>query len=221
MTKFSYPGLLTALQYLTSVAGVWTLAKLGLLYHDPFNFQTAKKSLTPLLVAIADDTAFRIQEAAMSFQAYNFVPCDYFRSKENNLCHGFHSNRRVVNKFLTVAINVMIWDKHASSIGLVCLLFTLAGGVLYQQSVTTKWNSPLPREAVAKQGNADNDTAELDEEKQKLGIGCFKIFIIISHRKLKRGVFYYLWDSLALLHQDTAVMVNHFHVRKSQARRVS
>lgn len=110
ITKFSYPGLLTALQYLTSVAGVWTLGKLGLLYHDPFNLQTAKKfapaalvfylaiftnthllkhanvdtfivfrSLTPLLVAIADDTAFRIQEAAMSFQAYNFVPCDYFR----------------------------------------------------------------------------------------------------------------------------------------------
>uniref|UniRef100_A0A0D3GZI0 Sugar phosphate transporter domain-containing protein n=1 Tax=Oryza barthii TaxID=65489 RepID=A0A0D3GZI0_9ORYZ len=154
MTKFSYPGLLTALQYLTSVAGVWTLAKLGLLYHDPFNFQTAKK----------------FAPAALAF--YLAIFTNTYTSpeaKENNLCHGFHSNRRVVNKFLTVAINVMIWDKHASSIGLVCLLFTLAGGVLYQQSVTTKWNSPLPREAVAKQGNADNDTAELDEEKQKLG----------------------------------------------------
>ncbi|EAZ06746.1 hypothetical protein OsI_28990 [Oryza sativa Indica Group] len=50
MTKFSYPGLLTALQYLTSVAGVWTLAKLGLLYHDPFNFQTAKKFAPAALV---------------------------------------------------------------------------------------------------------------------------------------------------------------------------
>jgi len=91
ITKFSYPGLLTALQYLTSVVGVWVLGKLGLLYHDPFNFQTAKKfapaavvfylaiftnthllkhanvdtfivfrSLTPLLVAIAD-TTFRKQ----------------------------------------------------------------------------------------------------------------------------------------------------------------
>ena len=74
----------------------------------------------------------------------------------------------VVNKFLTVAINVMIWDKHASSFGLVCLLFTLAGGVLYQQSVTSKGNSSVQREAVAKQGKADNDTAELDEEKQSL-----------------------------------------------------
>ncbi|TYJ24544.1 hypothetical protein E1A91_A08G267500v1 [Gossypium mustelinum] len=46
----------------------------------------------------------------------------------------------VVNKFLTVLINILIWDKHATPIGLVCLLFTLAGGVLYQQSVT----SPKP-----------------------------------------------------------------------------
>ncbi|KAK2357797.1 GDP-mannose transporter GONST3 [Trifolium repens] len=42
----------------------------------------------------------------------------------------------VVNKFLTVAINVTIWDKHASPAGLVYLLFTIVGGVLYQQSVT-------------------------------------------------------------------------------------
>lgn len=42
----------------------------------------------------------------------------------------------VVNKFLTVAINVSIWDKHASPFGLLCLMFTIAGGVLYQQSVS-------------------------------------------------------------------------------------
>jgi hypothetical protein len=74
----------------------------------------------------------------------------------------------VVNKFLTVAINVMIWDKHASAFGLVCLLFTLAGGVLYQQSVTTKGNSPAQREMAAKQGRGDDDAIELDEENQRL-----------------------------------------------------
>ena len=46
-------------------------------------------------------------------------------------------------------------------------LFTLAGGVLYQQSVTTKGNSPAQREAAAKQGRED-DTTELDEENQRL-----------------------------------------------------
>ncbi|KAL1546189.1 GDP-fucose transporter 1 [Salvia divinorum] len=91
ITKFNYPGLLTALQYLTSAAGVWILGKLGFLRHDPFTLETAKefmpaalvfylaiftntnllrhanvdtfivfRSLTPLLVAIAD-TAFRKQ----------------------------------------------------------------------------------------------------------------------------------------------------------------
>jgi len=74
----------------------------------------------------------------------------------------------VVNKFLTVAINVMIWDKHASTFGLVCLLFTLTGGVLYQQSVTTKGNSSAQREAAAKQGRGDDDAVELDEESQRL-----------------------------------------------------
>ncbi|EPS73135.1 hypothetical protein M569_01619, partial [Genlisea aurea] len=42
----------------------------------------------------------------------------------------------VVNKFLTVVINVLLWDKHASPFGLLCLVLTLLGGVLYQQSVT-------------------------------------------------------------------------------------
>ncbi|XP_013618250.1 PREDICTED: GDP-mannose transporter GONST4-like [Brassica oleracea var. oleracea] len=42
----------------------------------------------------------------------------------------------VVNKFLTVVINVVIWDKHATPVGLVCLLVTICGGVGYQQSVT-------------------------------------------------------------------------------------
>ncbi|KAJ4824625.1 GDP-fucose transporter 1, partial [Turnera subulata] len=49
----------------------------------------------------------------------------------------------VVNKFLTVMINVMIWDRHASPFGLLCLLFTLSGGVLYQQSVTGGSSPPV------------------------------------------------------------------------------
>lgn len=65
----------------------------------------------------------------------------------------------VVNKFLTVAINVVIWDKHASPVGLVCLLFTIVGGVLYQQSVTGPGNVPQPqRDAlVSKQEDIENN----------------------------------------------------------------
>uniref|UniRef100_A0ACD5XKD5 Uncharacterized protein n=1 Tax=Avena sativa TaxID=4498 RepID=A0ACD5XKD5_AVESA len=74
----------------------------------------------------------------------------------------------VVNKFLTVAINVTIWDKHASPFGLVSLLFTLAGGVLYQQSVSAKGNTAATQhERSSEQPKDDSDSAD-DEEKQKL-----------------------------------------------------
>ncbi|KAG6437771.1 hypothetical protein SASPL_102699 [Salvia splendens] len=273
ITKFNYPGLLTALQYLTSAAGVWILGKLGFLHYDPFNLETAKKflpaalvfylaiftntnllrhanvdsfivfrSLTPLLVAITD-TAFRRQPcpSKMTFLslviilggAVGYVAADdgltltayswafaylvtittemvYIKHIVTNLglntrgfvlynnllslmiaplfwvltgeyadvfaalgpssgadllepvafsavslsCvfgllisfFGFAARKAisataftvtgVVNKFFTVAINVLIWDKHATPFGLVCLLLTIVGGVFYQQSVT-------------------------------------------------------------------------------------
>lgn len=274
ITKFSYPGLLTALQYLTSALVVWVLGKFEFLHHDPFTLENAKKflpaatvfylaiftntnllrhanvdtfvvfrSLTPLLVAIAD-TVFRkqpcpskltffslviilsgavgyvITDSAFTLTAYSWAVAYlvtittemvYIKHMVTNLglntwgfvlynnflsllmapvfwvvtgeyadvftavgsssggwlrldafvavtlsClfglfisfFGFAARKAisataftvtgVVNKFLTVAINVMIWDKHASSFGLVCLLLTLVGGVLYQQSVTNK-----------------------------------------------------------------------------------
>lgn len=299
ITKFNYPGLLTALQYLTSAAGVWILGKLGFLHHDPFNLDTAKKflpaalvfflaiftntnllrhanvdtfivfrSLTPLLVAIAD-TAFRKQPwpSKLTFLslviilagAVGYVATDngftltayswalaylvtittemvYIKHMVTNLglntwgfvfynnllslmmaplfwvltgeysdvfaslgsssgaadlfepvafsavslsCvfgllisfFGFAARQAisataftvtgVVNKFLTVAINVMIWDKHATPFGLVCLLLTIAGGVLYQQSVTGGGvGSALPKQIEIKNDNKD----ESDEE---------------------------------------------------------
>ncbi|KAE8677159.1 GDP-mannose transporter GONST4 [Hibiscus syriacus] len=45
ITKFNYPGSLTALQYLTSVLGVWVFGKFGLSHHDPFKFDVANEFL--------------------------------------------------------------------------------------------------------------------------------------------------------------------------------
>lgn len=263
ITQFNYPGLLTALQYLTSALGVWVLGKLGFLHHDPFTLEIAKKflpaavvfylaiftntnllrhanvdtfivfrSLTPLLVAIAD-TTFRKQpcpskltfmslliilggavgyvatDSGFTLTAYSWAfaylvtitsemvyikhmvtnlglntwgfvfynnllslmmapvfwvltgeYADVFaamRSASGNWMDssalfavslscvfgllisffGFAARKAisataftvtgVVNKFLTVAINVLIWDKHASPFGLVCLLLTIVG----------------------------------------------------------------------------------------------
>nr|DAD27046.1 TPA_asm: hypothetical protein HUJ06_028514 [Nelumbo nucifera] len=77
----------------------------------------------------------------------------------------------VVNKFLTVAINVLIWDKHANPFGLVCLIFTIAGGVLYQQSVTG--GPPIQNDSAAsKQAvSGDDDSDSGDNTQGKGGSG--------------------------------------------------
>ncbi|XP_060178771.1 GDP-fucose transporter 1 [Lycium barbarum] len=293
ITNFNYPGLLTSLQYLTSTLGVWLLGKLGLLHHDPFTLENAKKflpaalvfylaiftntnllrhanvdtfivfrSCTPLLVAVAD-TAFRKQpcpskltflslviilggavgyvatDSGFTLTAYSWALAylvtittemvyikhmvtnlglntwgfvfynnllslmmaplfwiitgeyvDVFIAMGSNTLFnpvafmavslscvfgllisffGFAARKAisataftvsgVVNKFLTVAINVLIWDKHASPFGLMCLLFTIAGGVLYQQSVTA-----VVTTAPSAVSNK-NDYGDSDEEK--------------------------------------------------------
>ncbi|PON56950.1 Sugar phosphate transporter domain containing protein [Parasponia andersonii] len=306
ITKFNFPGLLTALQYLTSALGVWVLGKLGFLHHDAFTWETAKKflpaatvfylaiftntnllrhanvdtfivfrSLTPLLVAIAD-TAFRKQpcpsrltflsllvilggaigyvatDSGFTLTAYSWAfaylvtittEMVYIKHMVTNLglntwgfvlynnllslmmaplfwiitgeyvevfaalgsstgtwfesgaffavslsCvfgllisfFGFAARKAVsataftvtgvVNKFLTVAINVLIWDKHASPLGLVCLLFTIVGGVLYQQSVTGAGSTPSQRESTSKQTDSENDDHDYEEDSQGEGI---------------------------------------------------
>ncbi|KAL2961947.1 hypothetical protein AAZX31_17G115600 [Glycine max] len=299
ITKFNYPGLLTALQYLTSALGVYVFGKLGFLHHDPFTLPTAKKffpaalvfylaiftntnllrhanvdtfivfrSLTPLLVALAD-TVFRSQpcpsnltflsllvilagafgyvatDSAFTLTAYSwafaylitittemvyikhmvmslglntwgfvfynnllslmmapffsfvtgenveiiaavrsgglFDPAAFYAVSLSCLFgllisfFGFAARRAVsataftvtgvVNKFLTVAINVLIWDKHASPIGLVCLFFTIVGGILYQQSVTGLGSAPAqPKQLDTesnKGGGEDDDDGDL------------------------------------------------------------
>ncbi|XP_015944467.1 GDP-fucose transporter 1 [Arachis duranensis] len=265
ITQFNYPGLLTALQYLTSALGVYLLGKLGFLHHDPF-------TLTPLLVALAD-TVFRHQpcpskltffslvvilagavgyvstDSAFTLTAYswafaylvtittemvyikhmvmnlglntwgfvlynnllslmiaplfwfltgeNLEVFDALRSGSGSLFDpsalaavglscvfglaisffGFAARKAVsataftvtgvVNKFLTVAINVLIWDKHASPFGLLCLLFTIVGGVLYQQSVTGP--APVQRDTMVdvekNPGDYDDDGHDLEAER--------------------------------------------------------
>ncbi|KAJ8559723.1 hypothetical protein K7X08_003781 [Anisodus acutangulus] len=44
----------------------------------------------------------------------------------------------IVNKLLTVVINLVIWDKHFKLIGTVGLLICMSGGVMYQQSTSNK-----------------------------------------------------------------------------------
>lgn len=40
----------------------------------------------------------------------------------------------VVNKFLTVLLNVLLWDKHSSALGIISVCICLVAGMFYQQS---------------------------------------------------------------------------------------
>jgi hypothetical protein len=40
----------------------------------------------------------------------------------------------VINKCLTILVNFMMWDQHAPTAGIACLLLCLVGGSLYQQA---------------------------------------------------------------------------------------
>jgi drug/metabolite transporter (DMT)-like permease len=62
----------------------------------------------------------------------------------------------VVNKLLTVVINLVVWDKHSTFIGTVGLLICMLGGIMYQQSTSKPKAVP---EVKAEQ---------TDEEQQKL-----------------------------------------------------
>ncbi|XP_070671370.1 GDP-mannose transporter GONST3-like isoform X1 [Malus domestica] len=63
----------------------------------------------------------------------------------------------IVNKLLTVVINLIIWDKHSTIVGTVGLLICMLGGVMYQQSTS---NKPKVVNQVK--------TQETEEEQQKL-----------------------------------------------------
>ncbi|CAK8574911.1 unnamed protein product [Lathyrus sativus] len=57
----------------------------------------------------------------------------------------------IVNKLLTVMVNLVIWDKHSTWAGTLGLLICMVGGVLYQQSTSkpkeTDQKNPVDAEA--------------------------------------------------------------------------
>jgi GDP-mannose transporter len=51
----------------------------------------------------------------------------------------------VMNKCLTVMVNLLIWDQHAPPAGIVCLSLCLFGGMLYNQAPMKKTKSETPK----------------------------------------------------------------------------
>jgi len=75
----------------------------------------------------------------------------------------------VMNKMLTVTVNVLIWDKHASTSGIGALCVCLAGGSLYQQAPLREAQKPDTEEVPLSQPVSASDNEETvfadDEER--------------------------------------------------------
>lgn len=71
----------------------------------------------------------------------------------------------IVNKLLTVVINLVIWDKHSTVVGTIGLLICMIGGVLYQQSTTKPKTAVLPDQVKAEMGDEEEQKELLEMER--------------------------------------------------------
>lgn len=77
----------------------------------------------------------------------------------------------VVNKFLTILLNVFIWDKHASPLGIAALVFCLLGGSCYKQAPMRSGAAHERSSPTAAGYEAVNKHAIADSEEGKAGVG--------------------------------------------------
>jgi hypothetical protein len=69
----------------------------------------------------------------------------------------------VVNKFLTVLLNVLVWDKHSTPFGIVAVCICLLAGTMYQQAPK--------REEVRKEAESGTSiTPEIRAESAKIDV---------------------------------------------------
>lgn len=74
----------------------------------------------------------------------------------------------VMNKMLTVTVNILIWDQHASTMGISSLAVCLFGGTLYQQAPLRKVGVDDEMQALSMvDETSGSDTHEELEPKNK------------------------------------------------------
>ena len=62
----------------------------------------------------------------------------------------------VINKIAAVLLNVLLWERHASGLGIFFILLSIAGGVLYQQDLMAK-GSHLQQAGGKQEGAAERE----------------------------------------------------------------
>jgi len=72
----------------------------------------------------------------------------------------------VVNKCLTILLNVLIWDQHATPGGIFSLFVCISGGLIYQQSPMRGASGKTEETEGSGTASADVETVELMEKEQ-------------------------------------------------------
>jgi GDP-mannose transporter len=71
----------------------------------------------------------------------------------------------VLNKCLTVLLNLLIWDNHAGPGGIACLLLCLVGGAVYQQAPMRK-DVKMRKSAVVTDAGLESVASRTDESEE-------------------------------------------------------
>ncbi|XWS21637.1 hypothetical protein CRYUN_Cryun30bG0071600 [Craigia yunnanensis] len=85
----------------------------------------------------------------------------------------------IVNKLLTVVINLVIWDKHSTFVGTVGLLICMLGGIMYQQSTS---NKPKAANEATAQEKEEEQQNLLEMQSNREGNNNEKNFIEIEEK---------------------------------------
>ncbi|KAJ0255932.1 GDP-mannose transporter GONST3 [Hirschfeldia incana] len=72
----------------------------------------------------------------------------------------------IVNKLLTVVINLVVWDKHSTFVGTLGLLICMFGGVMYQQSTVKKPSGGGAEEGEKVEEGEEEKLLEMQENKE-------------------------------------------------------
>ncbi|GAB5031638.1 Hypothetical protein NocV09_00601910 [Nannochloropsis oceanica] len=84
----------------------------------------------------------------------------------------------VINKFITILLNVFIWDKHASPLGISALVLCLVGGSFYQQAPMRAVDKPLGADEFFKLGY-QMEMDEYDSKEVLKGAGSIEAVPLI------------------------------------------
>ena len=76
----------------------------------------------------------------------------------------------IVNKVLTVILNIVVWDKHATPIGTFYLLVCLGGGVAYQQAPLRESATTVEEEGVPMLSRRKNESSSKSNDSNGQGV---------------------------------------------------